>query len=128
MADPGRPVPGKPFQKINNRMKAVIICHNVHSFDDHPVTGQPVILFQIQGQVVHIRICHLNTSSLPWHFFLNINLTGHLISADGAFQAGIMVQHMFAILDRLPDPSFLRYFQRSADLFCTQHFIFYNLF
>ena len=127
MADPGRPVPGKPFQKINNRMKAVIICHNVHSFDDHPVTGQPVILFQIQGQVVHIRICHLNTSSLPWHFFLNINLTGHLIPADSSPQTWIMFQHVFAILDRLPDPAFLRYFQIVPDFFRCQHFLLYNI-
>ena len=128
MTDPWCPIPGKPFQKIDDGMKAVIIRHNVHGFGDHPVTGQPVILFQVEGQVVHIRICHLNASSLPWHCFLNINLTGHLISAYSSLQTWIMFQHVFAILDGLPDPSFLRYFQGSADFFCTQHFILYNLF
>ena len=127
MTNPGRSIPGKPFQKIDDGMKTVIIRHNVHGFGDHPVTGQPVILFQIQGQVVHIRICHLDAPSLPWHLFLNVDLTGHLIPAYSSPQTGIMFQNILAVLDSLPDPAFLRHFQIVPDFFRCQHFLLYNM-
>ena len=127
---PGNPRPAVPlqaFQQVNDRMETVIISHYIYRLSDHPVAGKPVILFQIQGQVVHIRIRHLDAPSFPWHLFLNVDLAGHLIPAYSSLQAGIMFQNVLAVLDRLPDPAFLRHFQIVPDFFRRQHFLLYNM-
>ena len=126
VADPRRSVPGQTFQQINNGMEAVIVCHNIHRLGDHPVTGQSVILFQIKGQIVHIRIRHLDAPAFPWNLFHNIDLAGHFISANCSLQIRIMLQRIFAVLDRLTDLAFLCHVQVLPDFFLSQHFIFCN--
>jgi len=125
--DPRPAVPLQAFQQVTVRMETVIVGYIIYRLSDHPIACQPVILFQIQGQVVHIRICHLDAPSLPWHLFLNVDLAGHLIPAYSSPQAGIMFQNVLAVLDRLADPAFLRHFQIVPDLFRCQHFLLYNM-
>ena len=127
---PGNPRPAVPlqaFQQVNDWMETVVVRYNIYRLGDHPVAGKPVILFQIQRQIVHIRIRHLDAPSFPWHLFLNVDLGGHLIPAYSSPQAGIMFQNVLAVLDRLANPAFLRHFQIVPDLFRCQHFLLYNM-
>lgn len=117
----------KGYEEIEQTIRNIKVIDKNNLKDKFQESEQQTFLGNDGKRYKDVEISELQLSNRAWHFFLNINLTGHLIPADSSPQTWIIFQHVFTILDRLPDPAFLRYFQIVPDFFRCQHFLLYNI-
>ena len=109
IADALRAVPCKAVQKVPDRVIAVLMGGKIGGIYDFLLTCQGVILFQIQPDVLHIRVGHGGAgASVVADGLDNVGAVGQQIVGNRAGEQRIVLKHRQAILDTVADTAFFR--------------------
>ena len=93
----------------------------IGSIYDLLLACQVVILFQIQPDVLHIRVGHgCAVASVITNGLHNIGAVGQQIVGNHAGEQRIMLKYHQAVLDTVADATFFRGVQHGLDLFNTR--------
>ena len=118
IADALRAVPCKTVQIVPDRVIAVLVSGETGSVHDFLLTCQVVILFQIQPDVLHIRVGHGGDgASVVADGLDNVGAVGQQIVGDRAGEQRIVLKHRQAVLDAVADAALFCAVQQSLDLF-----------
>ena len=113
--------PCKTVQIVPDRVIAVLMGGKIGGIYDFLLTCQGVILFQIQPDVLHIRVGHGSAgASVIADGLDNVGAVGQQIVGDCAGEQRIMLKYHQAVLDTVADATFFRGVQHGLDLFNTR--------
>ena len=108
-ADALRAIPCEAVQIILDRVIAVLMGGKVGSIYDFLLTCQVVILFQIQPDVLHVRVGHGGAgASVIADGLDNVGAVGQQIVGNRTGEQRIVLKHRQAILDTVADTAFFR--------------------
>lgn len=100
IADALRAVPREAVQIVPDRVIAVLVSGEIGGIHDFLLTCQVVILFQIQPDVLHIRVDHGGAgASVIADGLDNVGAVGQQIVGNRAGEQRIVLKHRQAILD-----------------------------
>ena len=118
ITDALRAIPCEAAQIVPDRVIAVLMGSKIGSVYDLLLACQVIILFQIQPDVLHIRVGHGGAgASVITDGIHNIGAVGQQIVGDRAGEQRIVLKYRQAVLDTVADATFFRGVQHGFDFF-----------
>ena len=108
-------VPLQMVQVFPDRVILVLVSHHRQRSADAVFVVQPISFFQIQHEVVEVRVAHGRSGAFPPQGLADVNAPGKDVVADGSMQHRIGHKDLIHILHRIFDLPFVIYLQKISD-------------
>ena len=110
-------VPFQTVQIVTDGVVLVAVSDNGDCFLDFLFAGQRVLIFQIEHQVIQIRIVQGRCRLAPPERLHNINALRQDVVADRSFQLRVILKYCQTVSDAVFDSSVIGRVQTSSDCF-----------
>ena len=108
-------VPHVTIQIVTDGVVLVAVSDNGDGFLDFLFVGQSVLIFQIEHEVIQIRVVQGRCRLAPPEGFHNINALRQDVVADRSFQLRVILKYRQTVSDAVFDRSVIGRVQTSSD-------------
>ena len=108
-------IPFQTVQILPDRVVLILVCNHRQRPSDAVFVVQPVSFFQIQHEVIEIRVTHGRGGAFPPQGLADVNAPGEDVIADGSMQYRIGLKDLIHILHGILYLPFIVHLQKIPD-------------
>lgn len=112
-------IPLQAVQILPDGMVLVLMGNHRQRSADAVFVVQPVSFFQIQHEVVEVRVAHGRCGTFPPQGLAKINASCEDVVADGSMQYRVRLKDLIHILHGVFHLPFIVHFQKFSDFLCA---------